>query len=45
MRQRPDGFIQNDAAMIEDFLKLCRRFVALTRGKIGFSARKVVLGS
>ncbi len=29
MRQRPDGFIQNDAAMIEDFLKLCRRFLAL----------------
>src|SRR5882762_880966 len=38
MRQRPDGFIRNDAAMIEDFLKLCRRFAALTRGKIGFSS-------
>ncbi len=38
MSQRADGFIEHDPAMVEDFLKLCRRFAALTRGKIGFSA-------
>ena len=38
MGQRADRFIQNDAAMVEDFLKLCCRFAALMCGKIGFSS-------
>src|SRR6266850_7610051 len=38
MSQRTDGFIGHDPAMVEDFLKLCCRFAALTRGKIGFSS-------
>jgi hypothetical protein len=38
MRQHADGFVEHKAAMVEDFLKLCRRFAALTRGKIGFSS-------
>jgi len=39
MRQSADGFIQNDAAMVEDFLKLCCRFAALMSGKVGFSSQ------
>src|SRR5437868_10701375 len=38
MGQRTDGLIQNNAAMVEDFLKLCCRFAALMCGKIGFSS-------
>jgi hypothetical protein len=34
MGQRADGFIQNNAAMVDDFLKLCPRFAALMSGKI-----------
>src|SRR5436190_11638660 len=36
MCQCADGFIQNNATMIEDFLKLCRSFAALMCSKIGF---------
>jgi len=36
--QRADGFIQDDAPMVEDFLKLCDRFAALMSSKVGFSS-------
>src|SRR6266478_2980991 len=35
--QRADRFIQDDAPMVEDFLKLCCRFATPVRRKIGFS--------
>ncbi len=38
MGQRADGFIQNNATMVEDSLKLSRRFAAPMCGKIGFSS-------
>src|ERR1700719_1285295 len=37
MGQRADRFIQNNASMVEDFLKLCCRFATSVRRKIGFS--------
>jgi hypothetical protein len=40
MSQRTDGFIQNNPAMVEDFLKLCRCFSAFMDGKIGFSSHE-----
>jgi hypothetical protein len=38
MGQCPNGFVKHNAAMVEDFLKLCRGFIALMCSKIGFSA-------
>src|SRR3989442_6255135 len=39
MRQRADGFIQDNATTIEDFLKLCCGLASLMYGKIGFAAQ------
>jgi hypothetical protein len=38
MGQRADWLVEHNATMVEDFLKLCRCFAALARGKIGFSS-------
>src|SRR6516225_11907179 len=38
MGQRAYGFIQHDAAMVEDFLKLCRSLSALVLRKVGFAS-------
>ena len=38
MGQRPDGFVEDNPAMVEDFLKLCCGLVAPMCGKIRFSA-------
>jgi hypothetical protein len=38
MVQRPIGFIQYDAPMAENFLKLYRSFAALMYGQIGFAS-------
>jgi len=37
MRKCADGFVHHHSAMIENFLKLARRFAALTRSQIRFS--------
>ncbi len=36
--QRTNGFVEHNPAMVEDFLKLYRGFVAPMRCKVGFSA-------
>jgi hypothetical protein len=40
MRECANGFVEHNATMVEDFLKLCRGFSALVCDKIGFSAHK-----
>ena len=37
MRECPDGFVEHNSAMVEDFLELGSGFVALMRGQIGFA--------
>src|SRR5215469_15508887 len=38
MRQRPDGFVKRNSAMVEDFLELSGRLAALMGRQIGFAA-------
>jgi hypothetical protein len=38
MSQRTDGFVEYNAAIVEDFLKLRCGFFALMRSKIGFAS-------
>ena len=38
MRQRANGFVQHNPAMVEDFLELGRGLAALLGGQINFAA-------
>src|SRR5271169_2777377 len=38
MRKCPDGFVEHNSAMVEDFLKFGCGFASLARGQICFSA-------